>query len=152
MVDWNKYFAYQSDGTLWRLDRPQKSVGSPINAKGYLGFKFEGNRYRVHRVVWEMHNGEIPEGLYVDHIDRDSTNNRIENLRLVTVQQNNRNQQRKGYSYDKARDAYRARIWVDGKSIELGSYAHEEDASNAYQTAKQNLFGEHAPVGGGTTL
>lgn len=38
-----------------------------------------------------MHNGPIPDGLFIDHIDRDKRNNRIENLRLVTWSENQRN-------------------------------------------------------------
>ncbi|WP_077825984.1 HNH endonuclease signature motif containing protein [Escherichia coli] len=30
---------------------------------------FCGKRYCVHRIIWEMHNGPIPEGYQIDHID-----------------------------------------------------------------------------------
>lgn len=47
-------------------------------------------RYKTHRVVWELFNGPIPEGLVIDHIDGDKHNNKISNLRCVTKQQNTR--------------------------------------------------------------
>ena len=39
---------------------------------------------RLHNVVWETHNGPVPEGLEIDHIDMDKSNNRITNLRLLS--------------------------------------------------------------------
>lgn len=47
--------------------------------------------HSLHRQVWVYHNGEIPKGLILDHIDRDRDNNQIENLRLVTQSENNKN-------------------------------------------------------------
>lgn len=47
--------------------------------------------HSLHRQVWIYHNGEIPKGLVIDHIDRDRGNNQIENLRLVTQSENNKN-------------------------------------------------------------
>ncbi len=46
------------------------------------------NRKRVHRVVWEAFNGPIPERLEINHKDLDRANNRLDNLELVTHQQN----------------------------------------------------------------
>jgi hypothetical protein len=43
---------------------------------------------RLHNVVWETHNGAVPDGLEIDHIDGDKSNNSIKNLRLVTHAQN----------------------------------------------------------------
>lgn len=40
-------------------------------------------RKRMHRYVWEFHNGEIPEGYQVHHKDKDKANNKIENLELI---------------------------------------------------------------------
>lgn len=47
--------------------------------------------HSLHRAVWEYHNGPIPSGMVIDHIDRNSDNNQIQNLRLVTQSENNRN-------------------------------------------------------------
>ena len=45
-------------------------------------------RYSVHRLVWEAFNGEIPEGMEVNHINEITTDNRLDNLNLLTHCQN----------------------------------------------------------------
>lgn len=84
-------------------------------------------KLRVHRVIWEMHNGSIPEGLVVDHIDGDPSNNKIDNLRLATLFQNAFNQKLqnnknsglpKGLSYYKD-GKIRARVQAYGKRFQL---------------------------------
>lgn len=47
--------------------------------------------HSLHRQVWIYHNGDIPQGYVIDHIDRNRANNQIENLRLATQSENNKN-------------------------------------------------------------
>ena len=47
--------------------------------------------HSLHRQVWIFHNGAIPDGMTIDHIDRNKDNNQIENLRLATYSENIRN-------------------------------------------------------------
>lgn len=63
-------------------------------------WKSKGSRYcknaqhkphYLHRAVWEYHNGKIPVGKVIDHIDWDTDNNQIENLRCVSVSDNLKN-------------------------------------------------------------
>jgi len=48
------------------------------------GKYFQKNGMRLHRTVWEYHNGKIPEGYHVHHIDGNKANNQISNLELLT--------------------------------------------------------------------
>lgn len=48
----------------------------------------KGKLYKVHRLVWEAFNGPIPEGMQVNHINEDKTDNRLENLNLMTPKEN----------------------------------------------------------------
>ena len=51
----------------------------------YCGNYFQHKGKRLHRTVWEFHNGEIPKGYHIHHKDADRKNNQIENLELVTA-------------------------------------------------------------------
>jgi len=68
---------------------------TPIGTKdnlGYLGASWkapEGRKFlRLHSIVWRTFYGPVPDGLEIDHIDMDKTNNRITNLRLLTHHEN----------------------------------------------------------------
>ena len=94
-----------------------------------------GKQY-THRVVWEQHHGPIPEGMCIDHINNDKRDNRIENLRLVTPEQNNWNNP-KAKGYRKHRGKYQALIVVKGIQISLGCYDTTGEARLAYLLAKR---------------
>ena len=55
--------------------------------KSYFMISVHGSRY-LHRVVWEHVNGKISDDLEIDHIDNNTSNNKIENLQLLTHQDN----------------------------------------------------------------
>lgn len=99
-------------------------------------FNFMGKKNLEHRAIWELFNGLIPDGMDIDHINRDRTDNRIENLRLATRSQNCHNTKAKGYSWNKSREKFVAYISTMGKTIYLGAFDNEEDARGAYLEAK----------------
>jgi hypothetical protein len=70
--------------------KPGKRFGF-VEEKGYIKGNLNKKTYREHRLVWIWHYGDIPENLQIDHINRIKTDNRIENLRLVTHSENNKN-------------------------------------------------------------
>ena len=42
----------------------------------------------IHRLVWETFNGKIPENLQCNHLNEVKTDNRLENLNLMTPKEN----------------------------------------------------------------
>ena len=64
-------------------------IGNGIRAGGNdsIGYRIVsifGKPHKEHRLVWIYHNGNIPEGMQIDHINRIRNDNRIQNLRLAT--------------------------------------------------------------------
>ena len=65
---------------------PGKVRGGYLRVYLYKG----GNNksFFVNRLVWEAFNGPIPEGMQVNHINENKTDNRLENLNLMTPKEN----------------------------------------------------------------
>ena len=65
-----------------------------MTVNSYLTFKIFDKKliktktYYIHRFEWECVKGDIPEGFVIDHIDSVKTNNKIENLQLLTLEEN----------------------------------------------------------------
>jgi hypothetical protein len=57
----------------------------------YYKFQFDSVKYLCHKVIWEMTNGEVPKGYVVDHKDRNTRNNQLDNLRMITYEENCKN-------------------------------------------------------------
>ena len=105
-------------------------------------------RVMLHRVIMDA-----PNGLMVDHVNRDGLDNRRCNLRICTNQQNQRNRQpgisKLGHSYKgvkriKSTGKWIALIGVDYKRIHVGTFDNVHDAARAYNEAALRLFGEFA--------
>jgi hypothetical protein len=111
-----------------------------LGKDGYIRIKINNKGYTAHRLVYIYHYGDIPNDLQIDHINGIRDDNRIENLRLVTHQENQWNQTKaKGYYWHKRNKTYLARIVIDGKLKHIGSFDNEDDARNAYIMAKVDL-------------
>ena len=71
------------------------------NHNGYGIFDINGKTQRAHRLSYELYKGKIPDGLQIDHINRDKTDNRLENLRWLSKRDNScntiRSINRRGY-------------------------------------------------------
>jgi hypothetical protein len=79
-----------------------------------------------------------PKNFVIDHINGNRLDNRKENLRFVTNQENSWNQTKtKGYSYDSKYKKWRVRISVSNKRISIGRYDSQEEARNSYLKAKK---------------
>lgn len=128
-------------------------VVGTLDGKGYLHVNILGKFYRLHRIIFYMHNGYEPE-FGVDHRDQDRLNNRPGNLRPATDQQNAGNVKRfkhntsgyRGVSLNSRTGMWHAQIKLWGKQTYLGRYATLEEAAGVYNRAAQEHFGEYAAV------
>jgi len=139
-----KELFYYADGKLF--NKTQRSIRIKVGEEagtlltnGYRAIGINRKIHRSHKLIYIYHNGEIADGLYVDHIDRVRSNNNIENLRLVTQQENCFNTGAKGYTLHKPNNKFQARINLNGQKISLGYFDTAEEAKNAYLKAKKEL-------------
>ena len=111
---------------------------------GYKRYRININKkvYGLSRIIYKAHNKDwdiIDNGKnnFIDHINTNSLDNRIENLRILTHQQNQWNTNAKGYYWDKAKKKWHAQISFNSKVKHLGYFDNEEDAHIAYLNAKE---------------
>lgn len=87
-------------GLRWKKQRPRSrsragdQAGSVLQKTGnkkYWQVKIFDTVFKVHRIVYLLNNGFIDSNKVVDHIDGNGTNNKVENLRLVTHFENAHN-------------------------------------------------------------
>lgn len=152
----NILFEYSEGQLYWKINKSFRvKMGDKAgkqNAFGYIQIKIDRKDYYAHRIVWVMHNGSIPKGMFIDHIDNDKSNNRISNLRLATKSQNGCNKPKnknntsgfKGVSFHKGIGKYVAQIKVNNKGKSLGAYNTAEDAALAYQKESSIIHKEFA--------
>jgi hypothetical protein len=116
------------------------------NNEGYLQIKIDKRNHRAHRLAWLHTFGSWPTG-QIDHINGQRSDNRIANLRSVTHsvnQQNRKFAQRSNKStglmgVSRYGNGFRARIKLDGKSRNIGTFDTPELANAAYLSAKRDI-------------
>ena len=74
-------FRYE-DGQLYNI-KTGKCVGG-YHHTGYMITTIKYNPFLIHRLIYIINHGDIPNNYVIDHMDGDKLNNRIENLRAVT--------------------------------------------------------------------
>ena len=173
-MNWNEVFTY--DGECGNLTWKPRLSGSPVDARfntktaglvaGSAGIDSGGKRYRgivigyrgadyyAHRIIWEMHYGTIPEGMMIDHINRNPLDNRLENIRLATREQNYFNMGRssrntsgiKGVHFAKSKGLWRAEIRAFNKVRSLGYFRTKGLAAVARAKAAMRYHGAFARI------
>lgn len=149
-------FAYDN-GNLIRLKASGGSASNTIagwitvcNGINYKKVSVDKKTHYVHRIIYLWHHGRMPK--VIDHINNNSLDNRIENLREANQSQNCANQRikknnksgYKGVHQDKKTKKYIAKIMCNRRTIWLGSYLFLDDAINAHKVGSEKYFGEFA--------
>lgn len=107
----------------------------------------------LHSVIMERKLGHsVPDGYYVDHVNRNKLDNRRDNLRLASKGQNainskvpsNNTSGAKGVTWDKSKQRWQAQIVYQQKFVFIGRYKKVEDAIEARREKEVELFGEFA--------
>lgn len=136
-----------------------KVAGYQISGKRYGAIspkvacvEYKGTTHRIHKVVWQIHFGEIPQGKIIDHIDGNPWNNSVSNLRIADAFENAWNARKsvrntsgvKGVYFSTAHKKWVAEITKRKKRLLVGMFDSLESASVAVVSARQALHQEFA--------
>ena len=150
----NELFEYRDGVLYWKVSKSNNikvgDAAGSLNATGYFYTKINNKRYLNHRIIFLMHHGYLPQ--FLDHIDGNSVNNSIENLRPATPFENNRNARTrkdntsgfKGVSWYAPSKKWKARLMINKKEKYLGLFKTLEEAVEAVKKARKELHGEFA--------
>lgn len=130
-----------------------KILKSSIDFKGYHVSRLmklnKAKDFKVHQLVAMAFLGHIPCGYksVIDHINNNSLDNRVENLKIVTARENcskdkiNKTSKYTGVSWDFDRCKWRAFIIIDKKNYFLGRFDCELKARLVYQNKLKEILG-----------
>lgn len=142
-------FEYKDGILYWKQKICKKLlIGDAVGYKrpdGYITVRINNKRYYIHRLVFLLHNGYIPK--YLDHIDGNPSNNKIENLREATILQNSCNARKKSNNtsgvknVDFHNNKWRIQIRTLGKKKTIGHFDDLEFASLVATEARNKYHG-----------
>ncbi len=139
-----KYFKTDRDMKAWNtLYAGQQAFKRQDKFGYYNGTLFKKN-FRAHRVIWALGYGSWPSD-ELDHINGNTSDNRIENLRVVSSAENKRNARigKRNTSgligIRKRGDKWYAQIWYEGNPIYLGTFPKLDEAIAVRNNAEEKL-------------
>jgi hypothetical protein len=154
----NEAFEYRNGELYWKImtNPSKKLIGKKAGCKSsgaYGVVNLDGQAYSIHKVIFCMHNGFIPE--IVDHINGDKSDHRIENLRAATHQSNNWNRVtqsnnklgKKNISWHKQNQKYWVQLAKNGTKI-VSVFVEDLELAELVATEARNKYhGEFANHG-----
>ena len=145
-------FKYEDDKLYRKLKTKWRCLNDNKPNQKYIQIKINKKMYSLHRLIYKFHNEDwditySPDN-QIDHMNIDSLDNKIENLRVVNNSKNQRNKNKlkncssiyKGVSWYKPNKKWRASIRIDRKEKHLGYYETEEEAHLVYQKKYNELM------------
>ena len=148
-----EYFEYDNGFLIWKKRSGTRGLtgtrAGKLRKDGYFDVGLKGKYYLVHRIVYALHYGILPEA--VDHVNRNRSDNRIENLRSSDFCKNAWNSTISKSNSTGVKGVrltyngkFEARVAVKGNTIQVGTFRTLEEASEALDTIRQKEHGEYA--------
>ena len=145
----HKIFDYK-DGILYRKNG--KKAGS-LRTDNRIHITINYKTYKSHRLIFLMHHGYLPE--MIDHIDGNSLNNDIKNLRAATRAENLQNSKLsknntsnvKNVCWDKKLKKWKVSICVNNKAKYFGHYFDIDYAKFVADAMRYKYHGNFANNG-----
>ena len=167
-------YSHEARGLMWKYPDPslfssdkeykrfltrwagKKAGGPSVGGRGnvtHVTVRINGRSFSEHRVVWEMLKKPLSYGEWIDHVDRDPTNNRIENLRLcdnVTNQHNrdapsNNTSGFKGVSFSRKMNKWKVATRSKGEYFHRGYFNTRAEAAVAAAKQSLKIHGKFSP-------
>lgn len=156
-VELHERFEYRDGELFYKISPlPKIKVGSKagtVNKDGYVKVTIDNKKYQAHRIIFMMQHGYLPKE--IDHINCNPSDNRIENLREVTRNQNrynvvgykNNTSGVKGVIKNKRLNKWEVSINVNGKRKYFGIFKDFELAELVAMEARDKYHGNFANYG-----
>jgi len=146
-------FDYKDGELFWKVNKGNRKIGDKagsINSNGYSHIKIDFCLYKTHRIIFMLNHGFMPK--FIDHINGNKIDNKIENLREATSSQNNQNSQLrkdnkigiKGVSFCNVHNKWRVAINVYGKQKSIGYFKDLELVELVAIEARDKYHGKYA--------
>lgn len=141
---WNKKFANKNCGCKHTNKNGYQSWVTSVNYKG------KTHQLKCSRIIFLLHNGYLTKGKKIDHIDNNSLNNHPENIRESDVSGNTCNSKisknntsgTKGLLWNKKKEEWEIRIWLNGKNYYFGHFKNKQEAIKVAIESRKKLHGE----------
>ena len=151
----HKLFEYKDGNLYWKDNYFKSFIGKKAgfsSGNNYIRINIKNKQYFAHRIIFMMHHGYLPN--IIDHIDRNSLNNKIENLREADARENALNSTLtqpsitgiRNVYFDKRRNKYNVVLKVNKKHKFIGSYFDLELAELVSTMAKEKYYGKFANI------
>ena len=151
-MNWHEIFYIENNKLFNKVDRGGRAMagteaGCFHKHSGYYVVRVNNKLLKVHRIMYEMRHGKIPDGMEVDHVDHNRANNDDANHRIVTHRDNTKNVTRRisnssgctGVYWYESRSKWWAFIGTGKERKSLGYYVDWFDAVCARKSAEREM-------------
>lgn len=152
----HELFEYKEGGLYWKINRNSRArkgaeAGTSLTSASYKCLNLNYKMYSTHRLIFLYHHGFLPGT--IDHINGNKLDNRIENLRVVNIQENAWNAKKRIDNTSGIKGVWKhkqgkwaAELRMNNQKIWLGLFVSKEEAANAvkqYREQHQKEFARH---------